>query len=107
MKTRLLTLCMLLALCLSTKAQAQAQLTLPPAVKPTNFIQGDFVKASKEFSTTAQRSRSLTDGIQEPKWLTNLPCDSSIYKIKMYGFSDNCDAWYSTMMNEDLTGRFV
>lgn len=107
MKTRLLTLCMLLALCLSTKAQAQAQLTLPPAVKPTNFIQGDFVKVSKEFSTTAQRSRSLTDGIQEPKWLTNLPCDSSIYKIKMYGFSDNCDAWYSTMMNEDLTGRFV
>ena len=105
MKTQLLTLCMLLALCFSTNAQAQ--MAPPPNAKPERFIDGNFLKASKEFKKSGKVTRSLTDGVQEPKWLTNLPCDSAIYSFRMYGFSDNCSAWYSTMMEKDLTSRFV
>ena len=105
MKTRLLSLCLLLAFCFST--QIQAQVMAPPLKKPTNFIEGKFIKASDEFSPTGRRTRTLVDGKQEPKWLTNLPCDSSIYKFKMYAPDGGSTYWYSTAFFSDLTGRFV
>ncbi|MBQ8226868.1 MAG: Omp28-related outer membrane protein [Bacteroidaceae bacterium] len=105
MKTQLLSFWLLLALGFSTLAQAQVA---PPNLpKPEKFIDGKFIKASGEFSPTGKRSRSLIDGAQEPKWLTNLPCDSSIYKFKMYAPDGGSTYWYSTAIFKDLTGRFV
>ena len=52
-------------------------------------------------------SRSPIDGVQEPKWLTTLPMDSTMYIQTMYGFSDDCTTHHSTAIPSDVVAQFV
>ena len=52
-------------------------------------------------------SRDLKDKKQEPKWLTNLPADSSMYTMTMYAPDDDCTTTFSTLFRSDLVEKFV
>ena len=94
-------------LCLSLSSQLFAQQIMGKPIKATTVIQGKDLKPAVDLSKLSRESRDINDQKQEPKWLTNIPMDSAFYNFKMYGFSDNCSASYSTLIEADLVERFV
>ena len=94
-------------LCLSLSSQLFAQQIMGKPIKATTVIQGKDLKPAVDLQKWSRDTRDLNDMKQESKWLTNIPMDSAFYNFKMYGFSDNCSASYSTLIEADLVERFV
>lgn len=87
---------------------AQVAPIAPPAM-PGKVISGAELKTIPfdVVKMQTKQSRSLEDGVQEPKWLTNLPLDSTIYQQNMVGYETDCYAYYSTLLRTDLVSKFV
>lgn len=94
-------------LCLSLSSQLFAQQIMGNPVKSSTVIKGKDLKPAVSFEKLNRETRDLATMTQEPKWMTNLPMDSMFYQMKMYGFSDNCQASYSTLIRKDVVQRFV
>lgn len=99
----------LMLLTWSTSVSLVAQNAKPPCAQSNQIIEGKSLNIGGQLNPMKleRATRDLANGVQEPKWLTNLPCDSSIYEFMMYGPKQESTYHYSTLIKADLVERFI
>ena len=96
-------------------AAAIASLSLQAQVPTSTFshkYSPDFEKAFQAAdrygkSIVTPQNTSAEKQIQNPKWLTNLPVDSAIFRQEFIPYEAGTTAWFSTVYYENLTKYFV
>ena len=95
-----------------TSLSLQAQVTTYCAQRqPASELQGDVLKTmlmkqhSLFLKSTAQDDAEQV--FQNPKWLTNLPVDSAIFRQEFIPYEEGTTAWFSTVYYDNLTKYFV
>ena len=94
-------------LLLGASAALMAQKATPTPLRASDLkvVTDEMVAVAPE--KVMHNTRTPMDKMQEPKWLTTVPMTGDMYKMTMYGFSDDCVAHYSAVMPSDVVTQFV
>jgi thiol-disulfide isomerase/thioredoxin len=105
MRLKKLLVLSVLLLGVGTTAVAQTATPKPLRASELKVVTNEMVATAPE--KVMHNMRSPMDKVQEPKWLTTVPMVGDLYKMTMYGFSDDCVAHYSAVMPTDVVAQFV